>query len=82
MGLAPLIADRWRSCAGERRLCGQKSWIMVHDDRRELPSCSLRTVAAGHAFVQNLRRGHYELATDRSPAIVYASHSANVTTRH
>ena len=25
---------------------------------------SLRTVAAGHAFVQNLRRGHYELSTD------------------
>jgi hypothetical protein len=22
---------------------------------------SLRTLAAGHAFVQNLRRGHYEL---------------------
>ena len=22
---------------------------------------SLRVVAAGHAFVQNLRRGHYEL---------------------
>jgi len=25
---------------------------------------SLRIVAAGHAFIQNLRRGHYELATD------------------
>ena len=25
---------------------------------------SLRTVAAGHAFVQNLRRGHYELTVD------------------
>jgi transposase, IS6 family len=25
---------------------------------------SLRTVAAGHAFVQNLRRGHYELSAD------------------
>jgi IS6 family transposase len=25
---------------------------------------SLRTVAAGHAFVQNLRRGPYELTTD------------------
>ena len=28
---------------------------------------SARTVAAGHAFVQNLRRGHYELATDSAP---------------
>jgi transposase-like protein len=27
---------------------------------------SLRTVAAGHAFVQNLRRGHYELTADQS----------------
>ena len=25
---------------------------------------SAQTVAAGHAFVQNLRLGHYELATD------------------
>jgi transposase-like protein len=25
---------------------------------------SLRTVAAGHSFVQNLRRGHYELTVD------------------
>jgi transposase-like protein len=24
----------------------------------------LRTLAAGHAFVQNLHRGHYEIATD------------------
>ena len=27
---------------------------------------SLRIVAAGHAFVQNPRRGHYELATEAS----------------
>jgi hypothetical protein len=25
---------------------------------------SARTIAAGHAFVQNLRRGHYDIATD------------------
>ena len=28
---------------------------------------SLRTVAAGHAFVQNLRRGHYEITADLHP---------------
>ena len=28
---------------------------------------SARTIAAGHAFVQNLGRGHYELATDHAP---------------
>jgi transposase, IS6 family len=26
-------------------------------------------IAAGHAFVQNLRRGHYELAIDVSPLL-------------
>ena len=26
-------------------------------------------IAAGHGFVQNLRRGHYELAVDVSPAL-------------
>jgi transposase, IS6 family len=25
---------------------------------------SLRTVATGHSFVQNLRRGHYEITAD------------------
>jgi len=25
---------------------------------------SARVLAAGHAFVQNIRRGHYEIATD------------------
>jgi hypothetical protein len=25
---------------------------------------SLRVIASGHAFIQNLRRGHYELATN------------------
>jgi transposase, IS6 family len=30
---------------------------------------STRVVTAGHAFVQNLRRGHYELATDAAPAL-------------
>jgi hypothetical protein len=30
--------------------------------RKQEPSASM--VIAGHAFVQNLRRGHYELAVD------------------
>ena len=28
---------------------------------------SARVISAGHAFVQNLHRGHYELATDIDP---------------
>ena len=28
---------------------------------------SARVISAGHAFVQNLRRGHYELSWDTDP---------------
>jgi hypothetical protein len=30
---------------------------------------SARTIAAGHAFVQNLRRGHYELVVDHPASV-------------
>jgi IS6 family transposase len=30
---------------------------------------SAAVIATGHAFVQNLRRGHYELAIDVSPPL-------------
>jgi transposase, IS6 family len=32
-----------------------------------------RTVIAGHAFIQNIRRGHYELAADASPKLRVAT---------
>lgn len=32
-----------------------------------------QVVITGHAFVQNLRRGHYELALDTSPALRLSS---------
>jgi hypothetical protein len=32
-----------------------------------------QVVITGHAFVQNLRRGHYELATDASPGLRVAA---------
>jgi hypothetical protein len=28
---------------------------------------SARTIAAGHAFMQNLRRRHYDIATEANP---------------
>jgi len=34
---------------------------------------SAARIAAGHAFVQNLRRGHYELATDTAPPLRLAT---------
>lgn len=32
-----------------------------------------QVVIAGHAFVQNLRRGHYEFGVDTSPALRVAA---------
>ena len=34
---------------------------------------SAARIATGHAFVQNLRRGHYELATDAAPRLRLAT---------
>ena len=33
------------------------------------PPRTAQVVIAGHAFLQNLRRGHYELGVDASPAL-------------
>jgi hypothetical protein len=32
-----------------------------------------QVIIAGHAFMQNLRRGHYELAVDAPPALRVAA---------
>ncbi len=34
---------------------------------------SAARIAAGHAFVQNLCRGHYDLATDAAPPLRLAT---------
>jgi len=34
---------------------------------------SVQTISAGHALVQNIRRGHYELATDTHPQLRLAA---------
>ena len=42
---------------------------------RQFRICSARVIIAGHVFVQNLRRGHYELAveepTNRRVAVAF-----------
>ena len=48
----PIEADHGRLKAWLRPMRGLKRFR------------SAQTLAAGHAFVQNLRRGHYEIATD------------------
>ena len=47
----PIEADHGRLKARLRPMCGLKRHR------------SARILAAGHAFVQNLRRGHYDIAT-------------------
>jgi hypothetical protein len=37
---------------------------------------SLRVIAAGHAFVQNLRRSHYEITVECPSKIAFGSRSA------
>jgi hypothetical protein len=32
-----------------------------------------QVIVAGHAFMQNLRRGHYELGVDAPPALLVAA---------
>jgi transposase, IS6 family len=48
----PIEADQGRLKARLRPMRGLKR------------HCSARVLAAGHAFVQNLRRGHYDIATE------------------
>jgi IS6 family transposase len=43
---------------------------------------SAATTAAGHAFVQNLRRGHYELTTDLPPHDQVRNAFTELATRH
>jgi IS6 family transposase len=47
---------------------GADSWTLrlrpMRGLKRERP---LWVLAAAHAFVQNVRRGHYELASDEAP---------------
>ena len=50
-------ADHGRLKARLRPMRGQKQFL------------SAARIVAGHAFLQNLRRGHYELATDVSPPL-------------
>jgi transposase-like protein len=53
--------------------------ITASSKRRHRPMRGLRTdgtaqvVIAGHAFVQNLRRGHYDLGVDALPALRVAA---------
>jgi IS6 family transposase len=39
-----------------------------------------QTVIAGHAFIQNLRRGHYEIAVDKHPRLRLAAAFAELAT--
>jgi len=42
-----------------------KAWLRPMRGLKQLRSA--RVISAGHAFVQNLRRSHYELGSDADP---------------
>jgi IS6 family transposase len=48
-----------------------KAWLRPTRGLKRFRSAA--RIAAGHAFVQNLRRGHYELATDVAPPLRLAT---------
>ncbi|CAO5189768.1 hypothetical protein FAIPA1_720004 [Frankia sp. AiPs1] len=39
---------------------------------------SVQTISAGHALVQNIRRGHHELAADTDPQLRLAAASTEL----
>ena len=57
----PLLIDAARPC---RHVPGDR-WFA--DETRLKQLRSIRVISAGHAFVQNVRRGHYELGSDTDP---------------
>jgi transposase, IS6 family len=48
-----------------------KAWLRPMRGLKRLRSAA--RIAAGHAFMQNLRRGHYELATEAAPPVRVAT---------
>ena len=48
-----------------------KAWLRPMRGLKQFRSAA--RITAGHAFVQNLRRGHYELATDAPPPLRLAT---------
>jgi hypothetical protein len=64
---------------GNNRVGADHGWLKAR--LRPTPGLkryrSAARIAAGHALVQNLRRGHYELATDVSLPLRWRQHSAS-----
>jgi transposase, IS6 family len=52
---------------GEADHARLKAWLRPMRGLKRFRSAAV--VVAGHAFVQNLRRGHYEIATDVPPPL-------------
>jgi IS6 family transposase len=56
------VLERYSNNSVEADHARLKAWLRPMRGVKTMRS--LRTVAAGHAFVQNLRRGHYEITVD------------------
>jgi transposase, IS6 family len=72
--LAPAAAHITEQYANNRAEADHgrlKAWLRPMRGLKQLRSAA--RIAAGHAFVQNLRRGHYELAADTAPPLRLAA---------
>jgi transposase-like protein len=58
-----VASRRYANNRGESDHAQLKRWLRPMRGIKTM--AGLRTLAAGHAFAQNLRRGHYEIAVDQ-----------------
>ena len=65
-----MLASRKRDLPAARRFCvrvlrqSRPAQARLRPMRGLKRFRSVQTISAGHAFVQNIRRGHYDLATE------------------
>jgi hypothetical protein len=52
---------------------GAESRIGVRHAQRNSADRTANVVIRGHAFIQNLRRGHYELGVEALPGMIVAA---------
>ena len=65
------VAEQHANNRAEADHARLKAWLRPMRGLKQVQSAAL--IAAGYAFVQNLRRGHYELATDVPPRLRLAT---------
>jgi hypothetical protein len=61
------------SSTNRSTLTALPSWVSSTPSTARLRGVLTKVIIAGHAFIQNLRRGHYDLGIDAPPAMRVAT---------